>query len=473
MNCVTLFEKNARQNPEFSALWTVKTGVLTFGELADLSSRVQTELSEKGLQVGDSVLLLDMPGPRLFATIIALLASGATVLLVEPWLSTDRIEAIINSMQPRYFIGGNLARLWALRVPAIRKIPSWLTPSSLLKASGKNSLRVENVDDTSAAIIAFTSGTTGNPKGVMRSHGYLRAQYRTLASALHLEELNGPELCIFPNFALANLAANRCTLLVSDSWNESILKKLDHLSASLQPVSMTCGPAFLKQISKYAKLPNLKAAHIGGALTANTLFEESMKRWPATSWTHVYGGSEAEPVSICDAKESVTKSRAQGYYHAINIGRPVSEIKYQFSADNGLWVTGEHVCKEYVQTAAEESLLNKKKDPDGTIWHFMGDRIIEDSPGENWWYSGRMNQALGDFQLEQKIYAKLNSDNAFLHRDSNNELHLLGENILTYKHELLSAFPLLSKIHNATIYRDARHRARIDRKKSLKKAGGL
>lgn len=458
------------------ALWLPDRGSTSFGELRALAARAQGLCRRSGLKPGDSVLLVDELGPRLYAIVTGVLALGASVILVEPWMPVEKINRVIALVKPRLFLTGWLGRLWGVRVASVRAIPRWVSVSDMDSAPAGELAR-ESVDPGARGIVTFTSGTTGNPKGVVRHQGYLVEQHRVISRRLELEAHSGPDLTIFANFALANLASGRGSVIVPSSWKEAHFKRLEDLPAGLRPESMTCGPAFLRRLMgspesaprSAPRARSLRSIHVGGALTDVEVFEKAFERWPEAHFTHVYGSSEVEPVAVGDAREAVKRSKARGLFQTLHVGAPVPEIRSRLS-DEGAWVAGPHVCPEYLGNA-EENRLNKKLESDGTLWHFMGDRVLEDAEG--WWYSGRAAQARKDFELEQRVYSRLRSSLSFVHADGQGKRWLVGEGVVPRKAELLSSFPELHGVVDGKIFRDARHRARIDRVKSLRKAGRL
>jgi acyl-coenzyme A synthetase/AMP-(fatty) acid ligase len=464
LNCIDLFVKHLDEKPEAPALWLPKSGVTPFQELASIAAKFQKVCRKEGVGAGDGVLLLDGLGPRLYGTVIGILAMGGSVILVEPWMPVRNINHVIESVKPKMFITSLIGRLWGMRVPSIRAIPKWIGARAVLKASSKG-LHVESVDKDTHGIITFTSGTTGNPKGVVRNQGYLVDQHRVLSRALGLDQIEGPDLCIFANFVLANLASGRGSIVVPPAWKRSHLRRIDALPEALQPRSVTCGPAFLLKMLRDLKAPHLESVHVGGALTDCWIFEEGFKKWPKAHWTHVYGSSEAEPVGTADTRVAVQKSRDRGCFQTLFLGDPVDEIRSLFEED-GLWVSGPHVCPRYLGNE-EENRINKRLDENGILWHFMGDRVIADESG--WWYSGRSSQPLEEFVLEQEIYSYLQSSKSFIHRDKKGRLYLIGEKLKKRKSELLEKFKDLHDVIEGKIYRDRRHRARIDRAKSTRK----
>ena len=121
MNWVSRHLEAMRDHPRRAALWTPATGTTTLGELAELTARAQRVLRDSGLASGDPVLLLDLPGPRLYAAVLAILALGASIVFVEPWMPPAKIDHVLRLVTPKLFVAPTLGKMWGLRVPSIRR----------------------------------------------------------------------------------------------------------------------------------------------------------------------------------------------------------------------------------------------------------------------------------------------------------------------------------------------------------------
>ncbi len=466
MNCAELFNLKEREHGDKLALWLPNGSSATFSELKALGASTQRIMRGYGVGAGDTVLLFEPLGPRLYGAVLGLMAMGVGVALVEPWMPVEKINHVLSFITPKAFLSHPIGQLWGARVKAIRRIPNWIRSTSIIEEPGAQ-LHVADVDGNTPGIITFTSGTTGNPKGMVRTQQYLADQHRILSSALEADSITGPDLCIFANFVFSNLAAGRTSIVCPPGWKTSHLKAIDSLPDELQPESLTCGPAFLLRLLESATLRNLRSVHVGGALTDCDILEAGFAKWPKAHWSHLYGSTEVEPVAIGDARLAVKQSREKGHFQTLFLGSPIPDIAARFTPET-VWVTGPHVCPRYLAND-EENRKYKETDEKGNIWHRMGDRIALDN--DAWWYAGRENQAAGDFMMEQKLYTVLGSSAAFIHTGKDGSKVVYCQRAKERAPIIREAFPDVRGVVETTIKRDRRHRARIDRMASLKAAG--
>lgn len=465
MNCVQLALEQVSRHPHRPAIWfphASRGASVTFSELLHRAASMQHSLRGEGVAAGDRVLVLDRLGIRLYAAVLAVLGLGATVVLIEPWMPAGRVEQAAGAVGPKFLLGGWLGRLWGARFRAIRAIPRKLSMRNMEQESGGRTFAAEELPEQAPAIITFTSGTTGRPKGIARTHGALLRQHSALSRSLGSEEFSGPDLCVFANFVLSNAASGRTSLVLPNPWNPRILRRLDQLPGSLQPETLTCGPAFLQQLMRHAGLPGLRSVHVGGAPSDCDILERAFARWPDTQWTHLYGSTEAEPVAVADARKAVLRSRERGYFQTLYLGRPVPEIGYRLEPE-GLWVRGPHVCGAWDGARAQAPPAAGRREgarPDERPWHFMGDRVRASGVDRGWWYRGRSGQPEADFALEQRIYGAMQTSSCFVERTPAGEVVLYGE--ISPGRSVAG----VDRVVRVRIVRDRRHRARIDRRRS-------
>ncbi len=465
MNWSSGLYETIEANPSKLALWTPKSGFFTFAALGELVRKTQRALQRLNVTAGDHILLLDKPGPQLYAVAIAAVSMGATILLVEPWLPVERINHIIRTTQPKVFWTPVLGRIWASRIAEIRSISHWIRPQSVGNEIDPRTFIREEVPGSHRAILSFSSGTSGIPKGIPRTHQYMEV-VTDILSKFDSEpegELK-PTMAIFPNLVFYHLSRGRGTYLMPSRWPKKVLDEMGSLPKAIAPHTLVCGPAFLEKVIATKGFEHLDWIGVGGALLDCNILDSAIKRFPHANIELIYGSTEVEPVSHADGRQALAICRANQYFQVTYLGHAVPEITMDATAET-LWVTGPHVTEEYVQASNVDHAL-KRRDEAGRIWHNMGDRIAVKDDGL--WHCGRSFQRPEDFADEQRIYWLIQSSACFIGRTSRNEPFLIGEHVLRHSALIRREFPHLKGIYEAAIVRDIRHRSRIDRKLSLK-----
>lgn len=465
MNAIHHFLANADAHPEKMAIADVDEGTWTFGEVAGGAARTQHYLASIGVTIGDTVLIALPPSPAMVSIVSGCLASGVTVLFIEPWMPLDRVSDVVAGFTPKAFIAKGLGRLWGFRSAPIRAIPHWPHPNRILGQTSTHRVTMTPVDDDHPAFIVFSSGTTGAPKGVIRTHGYLLTMVDLLTGGDE-REFTRPDLAVFPNVAMLHLSTGRGAVVAPRKWTKRGLASLIPLLKRHQPETMSSSPAFLTAVTDNgleSDFSSIRRIAIGGALTDVGRMETIIQAFPQARILHIYGGSEAEPVTTIDAHEALVKTREKGHFQVLCLGRPIPEIRHQI-IDGILWVAGPNVSGLYAGAPSISKGI-KMTDAEGTLWHNMGDRVIEEDG--LLWFRGRANQHPDDFLLEQAVYSHIGSSAAFVHRTSDGKRILYGEKLAYRADDLRTRFSEIDAVINTTIIRDRRHRSRIDRIRSL------
>lgn len=168
---------------------------LTFGELLEGAERVAAEVARRGIGRGDTVALMLPTSREFFLAFAGTLLAGATPVPIYPPFRADRIEeyaerqsAILANAGTRLLVtfrdGASVAKLLKPLVPSLESVA---TAESLAASRAPAPLgppvhaRAEDL-----ALLQYTSGSTGNPKGVMLTHANLLAHARAVGGTLDL-----------------------------------------------------------------------------------------------------------------------------------------------------------------------------------------------------------------------------------------------------------------------------------------------
>jgi fatty-acyl-CoA synthase len=158
-----------------------------WAEVRDRSKQVANALTELGVESGDRVGTLAWNSDRHLALFYGVSGTGAVLHTVNPRLFPEQIEYIVNHAEDQLlFFDITFAALVAQLAPQLKTVRAFIAmtdrahmpdidvPNLLcfddLIGSQSAAYEWPQFDERSASSLCYTSGTTGNPKGVLYSH---------------------------------------------------------------------------------------------------------------------------------------------------------------------------------------------------------------------------------------------------------------------------------------------------------------
>jgi 1-acyl-sn-glycerol-3-phosphate acyltransferase len=167
---------------------------LTYGGLLEGASAVANGLQHRGLHKGDAVAIMLPTSREYFFSYFGILLAGGIPVPIYPPVRKAQIEdhlrrhqSILNNCRATTLItipeAKRLARILKSRVGTMRDI---VTVDELSAAPG--SYERAPVVEEDLAFLQYTSGSTGNPKGVMLTHANLLANIRVMSSAVRIDD---------------------------------------------------------------------------------------------------------------------------------------------------------------------------------------------------------------------------------------------------------------------------------------------
>ncbi len=162
---------------------------LTYGDLAAQAKAVAGGLREAGLQPGERVAIMLPTGAAFLGAFFGVLYAGAVPVPIYPPARPSQIEehlkrqaGILRNAQAVLLIGARetaaAARLLKLQVERLRAV---VTVEELGQATPALPIRTE---PHATALLQYTSGSTGDPKGVILSHANLLANIRAMGEVM-------------------------------------------------------------------------------------------------------------------------------------------------------------------------------------------------------------------------------------------------------------------------------------------------
>jgi acyl-CoA synthetase (AMP-forming)/AMP-acid ligase II len=419
MNIASILQRQAEECGDRPAI--IERGRrITFAELDRAAAAAAARLSAAGLAPGMRALVFSPMSIALYTTIIGMFRLCVTAVFVDPSAGRSHLERCVSRVRPDAFVAVPRAHLLRLTSAAIRSVPIKLAigggfPGVTNVGQGIPGVRgaIEAGDAGTPAIITFTSGSTGEPKAAVRTHGFLVAQHRALVESLALSP-GEVDLTTLPVFLLANLASGVTSVIPeADLRAPGAIRPAPVLEQirTTRPTRTVASPAFLDRLVSHAggrgdRLDSFRHIFTGGAPVFPAMLDALAAIAPDAAVVAVYGSTEAEPIAEIDRRAIGTADRmAMQQGAGLLAGRPVPSIKLRILADRwgtpiGPWrskdleresltagsageivVSGEHVLSGYLDGRGDEET---KIRIDGGVWHRTGDAGYLDQEGRVW-----------------------------------------------------------------------------------------
>jgi long-chain acyl-CoA synthetase len=360
---------------------------LSYDEFRDAALRVAASLQSRGVEPGDRVGMV-LPNVLSFPIVFygALLA-GAAVVPMNPLLKAREVEYYLRDSGARIVVTGESSAeavteaAGTVGIEAVTVGPA--TPDALLADEGL-SAPVDRADDDTAVIL-YTSGTTGQPKGAELTHAGLNSNARTTQETL----LEGtPDdvimgcLPLFHVFGLtcslnAGVLAGATLTLIPRFDGGKALEVVERDGVTVFEGVPTMFSAMLHSPDAgSADVSSLRLCVSGGS----AMPVEVMRSFEETFGCIVlegYGLSETSPVASFNQPHAERKPGS--------IGTPVRGVEMRLVDDDGndvadgevgeIAIRGENVMKGYWQRPEDTAAAI----PDG--WFRTGDLARQDEDG--------------------------------------------------------------------------------------------
>ncbi|MFE1289936.1 long-chain fatty acid--CoA ligase [Streptomyces sp. NPDC058751] len=360
---------------------------LTYAELDDASARVAALLRDRGVLPGDRVALT-MPNVPTFPVLYyGILRAGAVVVPMNPLLKAREVAFTLRDC------GARVALVHPLFADEVTKAAAETGTDCLVTGSegfdallrGHEPLRdTPDRADDDAALILYTSGTTGTPKGAELSHRNLASN--TLTTAETLLQV-GPEDVLFGGLPLFHAFGQTCALntAVAAGATLTLLPRFDPRSAleiiARDGVTVFLGVPTMYAALLHAELPDgfdagrLRLAVSGGAALPVEVLHGFERRFGAAV-LEGYGLSETSPVAAFNHPDRPRK--------AGSIGVPIRGVEMRLVAEDGGTVAPGEVGE--IAIRGENIMTGYWNRPDATAeavrdgWFHSGDlaRVDED-----------------------------------------------------------------------------------------------
>lgn len=489
-----------KQYPDNTALFDLKTGnKITFTQIDTKSDEICSYLTQKGFKKGNKIVVFVPIGIEFYLILTAIFKMGLQAVFIDPYAGIEHINKCCEMISPDGIIGSGKTLLKGFFLKGIRKIGKKINYIKMMEHSeklstykkNKNQKKIQNekIDGSTPALISFTSGSTGFPKIIMRTHEFLLGQHNVLEKNLKFEKETAV-YSSFPIFLLSHIATGTTTFIPDLNWRKPVESDFGNIVKQITEnniQNIILPPAIFENIVKFCKdkkimLENVQKVYTGGAPVFYSLMKKIKEVFANAKIIALYGASEAEPISVLNF-EDITEEDIENMKNGDGLlaGKIVNEIelkieelektpkKNKISEIKGeILVRGENVVDGY---------LNIEKNSDEK-WHRTGDMGYINKKGQ----LILLGRVKGRIQIEENIYYPFTVETAFsfcknvkksVLTSKNNKLYLIVERNPEFKgnlsedseiKELKEKFGIF-KIIETHIPMDKRHNSKTDYKR--------
>lgn len=381
---------SAQQDSEHAAL-IHSGGSVSYGELISEASRVQRGLVALGVEPGDRVGLLAGTTPSFVMSLFGILRAGAVAVPMNPLAPAPEIARELDVIEAKALMVGPAASAvpgMDVGVPVVALDGASIDGAIAFAdfGAGGEDLACVDREDDDLALLLFTSGTAGDPKAAMLTHGNL------LASIDQVDQHSGSAaaagdvtLAVLPLFHILGLNVVLAAAL-NVGASVVLVERFDpHATADLvrqHGVTVIAGPPAMWK--SWAETPDIDPADftsvrlaVSGAAPLTSTTATLVRDRLGVAVEQGYGLTEAAP--------ALTMAHGTGA-PVTSVGRPVPGVRLRLVNARGedvpvgdegeVWAKGANIFAGYWrnQEATDRALTE-----DG--WLRTGDVAVVDQDG--------------------------------------------------------------------------------------------
>ncbi|SEN12628.1 long-chain acyl-CoA synthetase [Mesobacillus persicus] len=407
MNLSTQLHQTAKRLGGKSAYYFMDKGT-SYAELDAAVTKFASGLSQLGVKKGDHVALLLGNSPHFVIGLYGALRLGATVIPVNPIYTADEIGYILRNGDVKTVVGLDLmiplAEKMHEQLPTVEhyitcesgqsdaanldvsqlSVYPKLKPFTEVLGAGLLDFEGPQLSDDEVALILYTSGTTGKPKGAMLTHRNLYSNATDVSDYLKINE-DDKVITTLPMFhvfcltvALNAPLMNGATLLIVPRFSPG---EIFEVSKKYDATVFAGVPTMYNFLLQYPEgnpedMKSLRLCISGGAAMPVALLENFERKFNVAV-SEGYGLSEASPVTCFNPLDRPRKAGSIGQ-SIVNVeNKVVNELGEEVRPGEvgELAVKGPNVMKGYYKMPEETAATIK----DG--WLYTGDLARMDEDG--------------------------------------------------------------------------------------------
>jgi amino acid adenylation domain-containing protein len=361
----------------------------TFAELFAQAQSLALRFCECGIEPRDRIVLALPKCTDAIVALFAALLAGAIYVPIHPRWPRERLDAVLAECGARLLFDGDGARP---RILDLRTGATIAWPAQAAREADPALLTRITAEDT--ALILFTSGSTGQPKGVELSHRAVSAFVRWSAREFQIASTDriacpsplGFDLSTFDIFNMALCGATAVLVPDNIAWMPRFLVQFLHqarISCWYSVPSILAG--MLREGGMAAhSYPDLRLIFFAGEVFPAPALAKLQAAVPHVLCANLYGPTETNVVTWCRVPPSFDGSQP------LPIGHPCPYAAVRIDESSGeLLAGGDSLMRGYWNRPEETARCLVTLD--GIRYYRTGDRVAP-APGGGYLFIGRLDR---------------------------------------------------------------------------------
>ena len=339
---------------------------ITYGQLDALTDQVGTKISM--IINHDIIGICVERSINMIVALLSILKAGAAYMPIDPTYPNERITYMLVNSDISYIICSKNTR---------DQLPNTYRRILIEDLIKQDTLAIQDIVlKSSLAYILYTSGTTGNPQGVMIEH---KSILNTINWRIEYYNLNSKDVVLqIPSLSFDSSVEDVFSTLLSggqlvlfDENRKLNVRYLGNLIKQYHVSNFMIVPSFYKVLLPYLYGANdLRFVTLAGEPFTKELVKAHYEVLPHVQLYNEYGPTEN---SVCSTVHKIVSSDIDVY-----IGKPISNVGYRIndpdeSGVGELWLCGKGLAKGYHNNpfSTEQKFIMK----DGIRYYCTGDFV--------------------------------------------------------------------------------------------------
>ncbi|MEO6205782.1 MAG: long-chain fatty acid--CoA ligase [Mycobacteriales bacterium] len=402
-NLAIMLRESANAHPD-KPLVHINDLTFSYAQVDELSGRLATSLLGLGLQRGDKVAVQLPNVPHFLFTYFGILKAGLVMVPLNPLLKAPEVAYHLDNSDAKVLVtfelfaqeaykgvqqvragGGAEILTYVVNMPGNDERPAGTKHyDELYFADDTRNIEPMGADDT--AVVLYTSGTTGKPKGAELTHFQLYMNC-TIAGQLFQFREDDIGVAVLPLFHVFGLSSvlnvsvryGGTIVLIPRFELEPVVEAIEKHKCTIFSGVPTMYFGLLSMDTEGRDLSSLRVGCSGGAPIPGEVIKSFEEKFPGVVILEGYGLSES--ASTCTFNINAEQRKV------LSIGKPIwgVEVKVVDDDDNDLEVGEEHIGEIVIR--GHNMMKGYYKNPEATAeafrggWFHTGDLAYQDKDG--------------------------------------------------------------------------------------------